>query len=1109
MHWKTRHSNTLFDLLLLSGIELFMMVYLDIRYLFLDTIVTGGDTASWHAMADHLMRILLPQGRLTGWDMGNFCGYPNFSFYFIPPFLLAVLSACLLPIPLTIALKGVIVLGIFLLPITTYLGLRAMDYRFPVPGIGASVSVLFLFNESYTMFGGNILSTLTGEFCYMIAFALFAYFIGSFYRGITTGNGVVKNGILLGLIGLTHLFVFLPAACLLIYWFLAERRLRYLLKVSLVAFGLMAFWILPLLAHRDPFTTPVYMIWQDFVNWRYTFIGIGLGLIVIGPRLALAALSSPRSFGLPLIAFSGLGTFTLAYPVLAYVALGHGFWDTGLEMTPLSASPLGERAGSVLNSWAVPVALGLCASVTATGVRAWRSLSRFRAFCAHTGAVALLALLILAFLGEYFLIARSLPYGPLRSFLLGGTSLVVLGACVTGAFFSLYRRFIAFLVEIPLQGDSERFMMLLTLAFGCVVGYFSAHFLQVPDIRFLPPLLFVLILVLFAETLEPLLANTKTPARRFVAVLVSYGCVVTVIFGSAKAGNWFRFDNMGYQSMPGFGEFTALNDYLAQVYKKRFQNPLNAPRVGYEKSDLYGRYGGDRVFESLPLFSGRQTLEGIHYASSFASRPVAFLQTAFSRDIKTPVPYILSRMNPGMLASYFDLYNVSQLILVSDEAKQAVGRISFFEKEKDFGPLSVYRYTNCSGLYVDLPKLRPVLYAGKPWVGDFFQWYKTADYLEVLLVPASYVKSRLDREVLSDTVSNLQELPHLKKTPLDREGLSINAHLEPLWIRFTTNKIGIPHLIKVSYFPNWKVKGAEGVYPVSPHLMLVIPREKEVVLTYGRTFWDHLGMGLTLVTVLFLLSTKIPVLKRLRWFQQSSKPLPCSPWAQGGNGGARPLLTVLVLLAASCLILGGAVLRNRPVRAYVSGYRAYQTGNQLQEVDKVQEAHRSFKRAIEEMAPVVAAGSAYDHQDVIHCMLFTGLSCEKLGEPEKAEDLYATILKEYPYSRYAGECYVKIARLKKAGRDPTLEEALMALGHGDQAHGFLLIEKALDQTELSLAFLQRAIAEDPYSEWAKYARQDMDAERQYLEEKLLLLRSLGGHPDLEQSLSRICHELHP
>ena len=1151
MHWKTRHSNTLVDLLLLAAMQVFMMVYLDIRYLFLDTIVTGGDTASWHAMADHLKRVILPEGRLTGWDMGNFCGYPNFTFYFLPPFLLAVLASCLSVIPLAIALKGVIALGLFLLPVTTYFGLRAMDYRFPVPVIGASVSVLFLFNESYTMFGGNILSTLTGEFCYMIAFALFAYFIGSLHRGIRTGTGLLKNGILLGLIGLTHLFVFIPAVCLLIYWFLAGGRGRYLFKVSLAAFGLMAFWILPLMAYRDPFTTPVYMIWQPFVNWRYAFVGIGLGLVFIGPRLALAALSSPRTFRLPLIAFSGLGAFTLAYVVLAYVALGPGFWDTGLEMTPLSVSPLGERAGSLLNSWAVPVALGLFALVTAAGFRAWRSPSRFQAFCVHTAAVALLALLILAFLGEFSLIARSLPYGRLRTSLLGETSLVVLGACVTAGFFFLYRRFIAFLVEIPLQDDSHRFLMLLALAFGCVVGYFSAHFLQIPDIRFLPPLLFVLILVFFAETLEPLLTKTSLPGRRLVAVLISCGCVVTVIFGTTKAGNWFRFDNMGYQSMPGFGEFRALNDYLAQVYQKRFENPLNAPRVGYEKSDLYGRYGGDRVFESLPFFSGRQTLEGIHYASSFASKPMAFLQTAFSRDIKTPVSYILSRMNPGRLPSYFDLYNVSQLILVSDEAKKAVGSISLFEKEKDFGPLSVYRYTHCSGLYVDLPKLVPVRYAGKPWVGDFFQWYKTADPLEVLLVPASYVKSRLDREVLSDTVSSLQELPHLKKTPLDREGLSINAHLEPLRIRFTTNKIGIPHLIKVSYFPNWKVKGAEGVYPVSPHLMLVIPREREVVLTYGRTFWESLGIGITAGTLFLLFLTGLPPLRKLGLLKDHANPPFVPPLEKGGEEGValekggeieisrgldsrsrfsparasfsgnnrqepfsllhgklRSFLIIFVLLTAAGLIIGGAVLRNTPVRTYISGYRHYHLGIQLQDKERLQEAGRFFEKAIKVMAPIVEARRSYDHQDVLHCMLFTGLSYERLGEPGKAEDLYETILKEYPYSRYVGECNVKIARLKKAERDPALEKALMALGRGDQTLGLLLIEEALDQTQLSLAFLQRAIAEDPSSEWAKYARQDMDAERQYLEGKLLLLRALGGHPDLERSLSRICDELH-
>jgi hypothetical protein len=1170
MNRKSHYSSTIVDLVLLVGLEVFMMVYLDVRYLFLDTIVTGGDTASWHGIADHLMTVLLPEGRLTGWDMGNFSGYPNFSFYFIPPFLLAALSAYLFPIPLTIALKGVIVLGIFLLPVMTYLGLRAMDYRFPIPAIGASASMLFLFNESYTMFGGNILSTLTGEFCYMIAFALFAYFIGSLYRGMTTGGGVIKNGILLGLIGLTHLFVFIPAVCLLIYWFCAKGKLKYLFTVSVVAFGLMAFWILPLMAYRDPFTTPVYMIWQPFVNWRYAFMGIGLGLVFIGPRLALAALSSPSAWGLPLITFSGLATFTLAYLVLAYLAMGPGFWDTGLEATPFSASPLGENLGSYLKSWTAALALGLCVPVTTAGFRAWKSPSRFQAFCAHAGAVASLAALIIASVGFYSLIAGSFHNAGLRTLLPEGTSLALLGAFIAGCFLLFYKRFTSLLIQISPHADSRRFTMLLGLLLSCVVGYFSAHFLQIPDIRFLPPLLFVLMLIFFADTLDPLLGQaiktgeaplflplTPSPdpssilrpacggttedgrqGRGKWAALILYGCMVTVIFGTTRADNWFRFNNMGYQSMPGFGEFTKVNDYLRQAYKSQFDNPLNAPRVGYEKSDLYGRYGGDRVFESLHFFSGRQTLEGIHYASSFASKPMVFLQTAYSRDIKTPVPYILSRMNPVALPSYFDLYNISQLILVSDEAKKAIQTSSLFEKEADFGPLSVYRYRNCRGLYVDVPKVTPVLYTGKNWVGDFFQWYKAADQLDVLMVPESYIKSRLDRDVFPITISNLNELHGLAKTLLNREGLSIKAQLEPLRIRFTTNKVGVPHLIKVSYFPNWKVRGAEGVYPVSPHLMLVIPREKEVVLTYGRSFWEYVGVVVTLGTLLFLLLTRIPLVKRLRFFNQSSNPPCASPsplspppssvppvaglrrtGARGGESGTdpkgtpglfftkiRPFLILLVVLTTAGLIIAGAILRNKPVRTYVTGYKHYQMGNHLMDAKNTQEANRCFESAIEEMAQIVEARASYDHQDVIHCMLFTAMSYERLGQTSKAEDLYATILKDYPYSRYIGECRVKIARLKKAGRDPALEDALRSLERGDQAQALPLLKKALDQTRLSLAFLQSAMAEDPSSVWAIYAGQDLEKERAYLKPKLPLLLALCDNSEVRQTLAGMMDE---
>jgi tetratricopeptide (TPR) repeat protein len=155
---------------------------------------------------------------------------------------------------------------------------------------------------------------------------------------------------------------------------------------------------------------------------------------------------------------------------------------------------------------------------------------------------------------------------------------------------------------------------------------------------------------------------------------------------------------------------------------------------------------------------------------------------------------------------------------------------------------------------------------------------------------------------------------------------------------------------------------------------------------------------------------------------------------------------------------------------------------------------------------MVEARRSYDHQDVIHCMLFTAMSFERLGQMSKAEALYGTILREYPYSRYVGECYVKIARGKKAGRDPDLEEALKALVRGDQAQALPLLKKALDQTELSLAFLRRAMAEDPYSVWAKYATQDLEAERLYLKPKLLLLHTLCDDVDVQRALSRISDE---
>jgi hypothetical protein len=57
-------------------------------------------------------------------------------------------------------------------------------------------------------------------------------------------------------------------------------------------------------------------------------------------------------------------------------------------------------------------------------------------------------------------------------------------------------------------------------------------------------------------------------------------------------------------------------------------------------------------------------------------------------------------------------------------------------------------------------------------------------------------------------------------------------------ISFDVTKPGTPILVKVSYFPNWKVSGAEGPWRVGPNLMVVVPTSENVTLSYGTSVID-------------------------------------------------------------------------------------------------------------------------------------------------------------------------------------------------------------------------------------------------------------------------------
>jgi hypothetical protein len=80
-------------------------------------------------------------------------------------------------------------------------------------------------------------------------------------------------------------------------------------------------------------------------------------------------------------------------------------------------------------------------------------------------------------------------------------------------------------------------------------------------------------------------------------------------------------------------------------------------------------------------------------------------------------------------------------------------------------------------------------------------------------------------------------------------------------IDFDVDRVGTPVLVKASYFPNWKVDGAQGPFRVTPNLMVVIPTARHVHLHYGNTGVEYVAYLLTLLGIglVIVLARRRPV----------------------------------------------------------------------------------------------------------------------------------------------------------------------------------------------------------------------------------------------------------
>jgi hypothetical protein len=126
----------------------------------------------------------------------------------------------------------------------------------------------------------------------------------------------------------------------------------------------------------------------------------------------------------------------------------------------------------------------------------------------------------------------------------------------------------------------------------------------------------------------------------------------------------------------------------------------------------------------------------------------------------------------------------------------------------------------------------------------------------------------LDRWIVSDgpeSWKRIQSLDERNAVPTNApEDAVSDVVVDDHIISFRTEAVGIPHLVKVSYFPNWEAKGAEGPYRATPSLMVVIPTEEQVVIEFNDTWAETIGKVLTGIGVLALLVVTTVVVVRRR-----------------------------------------------------------------------------------------------------------------------------------------------------------------------------------------------------------------------------------------------------
>ena len=214
------------NLLIKVALGSLLLIFLRIELVFSDLLPTGGDMGAHIVPTKFFVTELFNNFKLSGWSQDWFAGYPIYYFYFpLPPIITSLLNFLF---PFSISFKAMVLISQILLVISIEMLMRKNSKEFSFYGFG--VGLLYLLTESFTIFGGNLASSLAGQysFTYSLAFANLSifYLIKSKHKYSTE-----IAALLIGISVLSHLIPFMIYLPIFAFYFLISDK-KFYKKIS-------------------------------------------------------------------------------------------------------------------------------------------------------------------------------------------------------------------------------------------------------------------------------------------------------------------------------------------------------------------------------------------------------------------------------------------------------------------------------------------------------------------------------------------------------------------------------------------------------------------------------------------------------------------------------------------------------------------------------------------------------------------------------------------------------------------------------------------------------------------------------------------------------------